>query len=106
MIKIFYWIFGRKKAKQNYPPEFAVITLSDTAKRNGIDDLQNKLIIRYKHNYRTDRIEIYRVYGYSDSLIFNLRNKLKIPVYDETIREEQYPTYGDVDLSEVEYDKG
>ena len=107
MIKeILNCILRRKEVKLEYPSEFCIITLNDIAHRNGINDLSNKLIIRYKYNYKTRKIEVYRTYGYSDSLLYGLRNKLKLPIYDETDKEEQYPLYEEIDLSEVIYDKG
>lgn len=98
-----FWI---KKEKLAYPAEFCIITYNEMAIRNGIEDQPNKLIVRYRLNYRNGKLDVYRVYGYSDSLLFNLRNKLKIPVHDGTIKEIKYPVYQEIMLDEVSYKKG
>src|SRR3990167_7628208 len=85
---------GKKKEKLEYPYEFAEVVFNDSALNNGIGDYSNKLILRYKYNSRIGRLEVYRVYGYSDSLVKIFREKLKIPVYDTTTEETQYPIYG------------
>ena len=107
MIKqVWNWIIGKKEVKLDYPPEFAVIKYTDNALRNGIEDYSNKIIVRYKYNYRIGKISVYKTYGYSESTVYNLRNKFKIPIYDETELEEPYPIYEELNLNEVSYDKG
>lgn len=96
----------KKEEEMNYPNEFCIVTYNEMALRNGVEDFANKLIIRYRHNYRTGKIEVYRVYGYSESLLYNLRKKLKIPIYDKTEKEIKMPVYEEVNLDEVSYKKG
>lgn len=104
--KVLSKIFGKKEEAITYPPEYGIIVYNQAALRNGLEDTPNKLIIRYRYNYRTDKIDIYRVYGYSDSLLHNLKEKLKIPIYDGTKKEIKFPVYEEINLSEVSYLKG
>ena len=98
-------LFG-KKEEYSYPDDFIVITYNDVSIRNGIEDFQNKRVIRYKYNKKTGKIEEFKNYKYSDSLIYNLRRIMKIPVHDKTEKEIKYPVYGDILLDEVSYKKG
>lgn len=87
------------------PPEYCEISWNDMALSNGIEDISNKLIIRYRYNYKTEKIEPFRVYGYSDSLIHNLKTKLRIPVYDMTTKQTEFPIIDEINLNEVNYIK-
>lgn len=98
-------IFGKKKVQPIYD-EYCLITYNDIALRNGIEDLSNKLIIRYKYDYRTDTMKLKNVWGYSDSLVYNIRKVLKIPILDRTQRETIHAIYSDINLDEILYKKG
>lgn len=96
----------KKEERLEYPYEYCIVTYNQSALRNGVEDLPNKIIIRYKYDKRVGRIAIARVYPYSDSLLHNIRLKLKIPVFDQTEKEINFPIYDDVNLDEVSYIKG
>ena len=95
----------KKKKEPEYPYEFAEVIFNDLAKSQGLDDYPNKLIKRYRYNEKIRRLELYRTYGYSDSLVHAFRKKLKIPVYDSTTEEEQFPTHLEINLDEIRYVK-
>ena len=102
--KLFH--FFKKEKPETYPKEFAIVVYNETALRTGISDLSNKIVLRYRYNPKTDKIEIYRTYGYSDSFVYNLKTKLKIPIYDQTEKEIKFPVFEEILLDEVAYDKG
>lgn len=99
--------FGRifKEEKPQYPPEFAIVIFNKTAINNGIEDNPNKLIVRYKYNEKVEKLEPFRVYGYSDSLFQALKHKLKIPIYDATTKEIKFPIFSEINLDEIRYIK-
>ena len=105
-MKMFKWLFGKKKKELDFPEEFVIITYNKMALRNGIEDFHNKIIERYKYNYRTGKVELYRTYGYSESMVYNLRHKLKIPIHDKTEKEIKYPLHSEIMLDDVSYNKG
>ena len=96
-------LFRKKEEKVVFPREYCIVTYNQSALRNGIEDLPNKIIIRYKYNEKTERLEVYRMYGYSDSLLNNFKKKLKIPVHDQTEKPIKFPIYSEINLSEVSY---
>jgi|GEM_PF-2304210 hypothetical protein len=99
----FGWLF--KENKQQYPPEFAIVIYNKTAINNGVEDNPNKLIVRYKYNEKVEKLEPFRVYGYSDSLFQTLKHKLKIPIYDQTLKEIKFPIFSEINLDEIRYIK-
>lgn len=100
-----FGIFFKEK-KLEYPPEFFIVNYSESSLKSGIEDNQNKVIIRYRTNFRTGRIEPFKYYGYSDSIIYKLRNVLKIPGYDNTDKEIKFPIYDEINLNEISYEAG
>ena len=104
---MFQWIKSLFKEKEElkYPYEFAEVVFNELAKSQGLDDYPNKLIKRYKYNEKTKKLELFRTYGYSDSLVYSFREKLKIPIYDSTTEEEQFPTHLEINLDEIRYAK-
>ena len=94
-----------KKEEEKYPPEFGIVIYNKNAVNNGIEDNPNKLIVRYKYNEKSERLEVYRVYGYSDSLFHTLKYKQKIPMYDQTKQEIKFPIYSEIKLDELKYIK-
>lgn len=101
---IFRFLFGKKK-KVGFPTEYCLVTFNDIALRNGIEDNANKIIIRYRYNFKIEKMEVYRVYGYSDSMLAGLKNTLKIPFYDRTLTPIKFPIYNELRLDEVSYKK-
>ena len=96
---------GLKKESEKYPPEFGIVIYNKNAVNNGIEDNANKLIVRYKYNKKIDRLEVFQVKGYSDSLFHTLKYKLKIPMHDSTIKEIKFPIYSEIKLDELRYIK-
>ena len=93
----------KKDEKLSYPSVWGIIAYNEGAIRNGIEDNQNKIILIYKMDYRIEKFKLSKTYGYSDSLLYNLRYKLKIPIYDATEKGIHFPIYGELSLDEINY---
>jgi len=95
------WNFFKKEEKLDYPDDFAIVKFSEVAFENGIKDDSNKIIERYYYDF-IGNLSI-KTYRYSPERVFSLREILKIPVYDKTEKELEFPIVGKIELGVVKF---
>jgi hypothetical protein len=71
--------FFKKEESIEYPRDFAVVMLTDIAKKNNINDDFNKRIFRYKAG------KLFKVYNYSEENVKNIRKIFEIPIIEEKL---------------------
>jgi hypothetical protein len=70
------WLF-KEKEKEQYPFEFAEVTLTDVAKSKGINDDFNKVIKIYRAG------EVIKEIPYSKEALESVKKVYLIPIYEE-----------------------
>ncbi len=88
------WLLRRKEEKQEYPYEFALISLTESAKGNYINDEMNKIILHYRGGKLINKVP------FSEEEIRNFREIDEIPVIEEELSNEadiyQEQNFGEV----------
>jgi hypothetical protein len=88
----FSWF--KKEEESEYPRDFAVVMLTDIAKKNNINDDFNKKIVRFKGG------KVFKEYKYSEENIKNLKEIAEIPIMEETLKNE-YDFHQGVEYGQV-----
>lgn len=101
VIKMLKSIFGFRERIPNYPGDFAIITFSSTALGEGIEDDQNKMIIRYSYDKFGNLIE--KKIRYSKERVQALKMIHRIPLLDKTEEGRRFPVYSRSLPGEIEY---
>lgn len=84
-------ILGFKEKIPSYPREFALVDFSSTALGEGIEDDQNKMIIKYSYDkFGNLKIDKKR---YSKERVYALKMIRRIPIKDKTKKEVRFEVY-------------
>lgn len=104
MIKIIKKIFNIKEKAPEMPDEYFIIDYSVPALRENILDDQNKVIYRIYYdrygNRKTEKVP------YSEGRIQAFMEVYKIPGYDKTNMDQEFPIHSKILPSEVSYNLG
>lgn len=101
IIKILKSIFGFKERIPDYPYDWGLVDFSSIALENGIDDDQNKMIIRYLYDKFGNLIR--KTKRYSKERVYAMKMIRRIPIRDKTRKIIRFPVYTKSSPGEIEY---
>ena len=91
--------FFKKEEEGSYPSDFALIKINDVAKEKGLEDEQNKAIVRYING------EISEIMPFNKAFVDALREIDGIPVEEEEFKDEDFEWDSTTTLGVINYKK-